>query len=124
MSYRGSFISEYIYDEDLYQKLKEKLSKTEMPDCSKFRVNPPRIVRGSDGGKFEIPVISGKLAECIPGGEYVQLAVRLQELKVADRVNFVVVSESGDVHLVSMMPDGEVKVNRLMIDPDWTESYL
>lgn len=121
MSYRGSFTSEYIYDEDLYRKLKEELSKT---DRIEFRVNPPRIIRGSDGSEFEIPVISGKLVELIPGGEYVQLATRLQELKITDLVSFTVMSEDGDVHLVSTRPDGEVKVDRLMIDPDWEESYL
>ena len=121
MSYRGSFTSEYIYDEDLYKKLRTELTKE---DCIEFRVNPPRIIRGSDGSEFEIPIISGKLAEFLPGGEYVQLAARLQELKITDRVSFTVMSEDGDVHLVSTRPDGEIKVNRLMIDPDWEESYL
>ena len=121
MSYRGSFTSEYIYDEDLYRKLKEELSKT---DCIEFRVNPPRIIRCHDGSDFELPIISGKIAEFIPGGEYIQLAARLQKLKITDRVSFTVMSEDGYVHIVSTIPDGEVKVNRLMIDPDWEEGYL
>ena len=104
MSFRASFVSEYIYDDDDYEKLKNELSK----DNGKFFcLFEPMICEGT-----EIPIIAGKVYDHMPY-EHIELQDRLEEIELRDPVKFVVMRESSAPVLLEKIPGEEIKVSDL-----------
>lgn len=88
MSFRGSFTSEYIYDEDDYIKIRNILESK--GQNSALCVAPPPSY-----GTNVLRIISGKCASCVVDMEYEVLEDLLQGIETNDPITFIVICDNG-----------------------------
>lgn len=103
MSERGSFITEYIYCSNCFEKAKQVLLARDKYLCS---VVLPSWAPGDDG----LPIIAGKCGEAWQGGEFSMFEnALLPELAalICHPLRIAVLAESGE-RLYTVHPAGEI----------------
>lgn len=110
MSERGSFTTEYIYNDEDYKIIREALDQKRKYLC----ISPPATWSNGDE-TFEMPIVSGKVGELTSGWEYRTLEDALENVKTHNEVRIIVMCDSGDIYLMTKTPEGEVDYDELVI---------
>lgn len=100
MSERGSFVTEYIYDEEDYLKIRKALDKDNKYLC----VSPPCYWGDK---KNELPIVSGKVGALSCDGEIDVLADALVGITTDSSVDILVYCDSGTIALIRKEPHAE-----------------
>ena len=105
MSERGSFTTNYIYNEHDYQSVKNALDINDKYLC----VAPPAT--WSNGCEtFEMPIVQGKVGSSIPNGEYLTIIDNLQGIQTITTIIIIVVQESGNIIRLEKHPFGDIDI--------------
>lgn len=110
MSERGSFTTEYIYNDEDYKIIREALDQKRKYLC----IAPP-ATWSNENGTFEMPIVSGKVGELTSGWEYKTLENALENVKTHNEVRVIVMCDAGDIYLITKTPEGEVDHYELVI---------
>ena len=106
MSERGSFTTEYIYNDSDYEIVRQCLEKNR----NKYLCCSPPAYWTRGDNTFLMPIVSGKVGGMSPSfDETENVAQRLDGIKTEETIRVVVMCDSGDVFLLVKTPDGEVK---------------
>lgn len=108
MSERGSFTTEYIYNTDDYQTIREALDWKSKYLC----ISPPATWSHDDMTEI-MPIVSGKVGELDPGLEWVTIANALEGVKTKATIRVVVMTDAGAIQLVTKYYDGHVDVEEI-----------
>lgn len=111
MSERGSFTTEYIYNDEDYEIIREALDQKRKYLC----ISPPATWTNGEGTVLEMPIVSGKVGELTSGWEYKTLESALENVKTHNEVRIIVMCDSGDIYLMTKTPEGEVDYDELVI---------
>lgn len=111
MSERGSFTTEYIYNESDYKIIRKALDKNSKYLC----VSPPAYWGDS---KNELPIVSGKVGSLNFGLEWSMIAFALVGVETEHDIKIVVMQDAGNILLISKRNDGYVFVRELNIGED------
>ena len=108
MSERGSFTTQYIYNWDDYQTIRNVLDQRDKYLC----VSPPAY--WSNGSQyFEMPIVSGKVGETGSNMEWMTIEHELEGVKTNKEVKVVVMCDAGSIILVTKKPNGDVDLGVL-----------
>lgn len=102
MSERGSFTSQYIYNDKDYEAVRSALDLKKKYLC----ICPQASWKNEQGTEFKMPIVAGKIGELTSGMECFVLADALTSVKVEEVVKFVVLCDNGDIDLVTLYPSG------------------
>lgn len=121
MSERGSFTTQYIYNEDDY-----KIVRAALDTKSKYRcIGGPAT--WSNGTKtFEMPIVSGKVGGMAGGDEWEEVYDAFYGLKTETPITAVVMCDNGLLAMVAKTPDGECAVFKLDIVGEimWSDGLI
>ena len=96
MSFRGSFVTEYIYNQEDYKILRAELSKN---NGKYFCITDPIIQNG-----HEIPIISGKVYDLVLDNEWTEVENRLSNIELSNPIKIVVVNETDTIAIIKKEP--------------------
>lgn len=107
MSFRGSFVSEYIYNKNTYEAVMNRLKEKE---GHYLLLGQPVHTEMYDGTL--LPIIVGEVKSLALGMEYEDLEEALEGLETAEKVRFVVIPETdrNGVIYVEKNEKGEVNI--------------
>ena len=108
MSERGSFVTEYMYNESDYKIIHEALDKNSKYLC----ISLPTYW---DNKENEMPIVSGKVGEITCGMEWLTIASALCGVKTEDDVNIVIMEDIGDILLLTKGCNGDISIKELVI---------
>ncbi len=109
MSERGSFTTQYFYNDSDYEIIRKALDLKGKYLC----VSPPATWSNREK-TFEEPIVSGKVGDLCMNMEWDTIAQALYGVVTAEEVKVVVMCEAGDVVMVRKSPDGEVRCRRML----------
>ena len=102
MSERGSFTTQYIYNDTDYERIRKALDWKDKYLC----VSPPAT--WSNGKQeFEMPIVSGKVGGLADNLEWMTIENALMGVETYAKVNVVVMCDGGNIILVTKDPDGK-----------------
>ena len=108
MSERGSFTTQYFYNDRDYEIIRKALDKKSRYLC----ISPPAT--WSNGEEtFEMPIVSGKVGELSSNLEWLTIVQALAGVVTEDKVRVGVMCDAGSVVEVTKDPDGFVLYERL-----------
>ena len=108
MSERGSFVSEYIYNEGDYKIIREALNKNSKYLC----ISPPTYWGDKEN---EMPIVSGKVGEIACGMEWISIASALVGIETKYDIKIVIMEDIGDILLLTKRKDGYISIRELNI---------
>ena len=110
MSERGSFTTQYIYNDEDYEIVRKALDTK-----SKYRCigDPAKWSKGKT--TFSMPIVSGKVGGMCGGDEWEEIYDAFYGLKTETPISAVVMCENGLLALVAKTPEGECGVFQLNI---------
>lgn len=97
MSERGSFVTQYIYDNNDYLKIRKALDKNSKYLC----VSPPCYYGDKTN---ELPIVSGKVGSLSCDGEIDVLTGALDGITTDFSVDILVYCDSGTIALIRKEP--------------------
>lgn len=106
MSERGSFVTEYIYNESDYKIIRKALDKNSKYLC----ISPPAYW---DYKENEMPIVSGKVGESACGMEWLTIASALVGVKTEYDIRIVIMEDIGDILLLIKTSAGDISVYQL-----------
>lgn len=109
MSERGSFTTQYFYNEQDYFSIRNALDLDD-----KYLCISPR----AKWGTHEMPIVSGKVGSIFSHGEWETVAESISGIKTEESVRIVVLTDAGAVYLIRKSPEGAVRVNRMVRTSD------
>ena len=104
MSERGSFTTEYIYDGEDYETIRNALDHKNKYLC----ISPP-----ANWGCGDEPIVSGKVGELTPNYEYMTICEALDGVKTNKDVKLIIMCEAGEIDLIVKRADGQVEAYAL-----------
>ena len=111
MSFRGSFTTEYIYNDGDYDIIRNALEKSR----SKYLCCSPRPFWGTENERFDMPIVSGKVGGLSPDyGEYEEIIDRIEGVKTNTDIKIVVICDGGEVVLITKHPNGDIAVSEMV----------
>ena len=108
MSERGSFTTEYIYDNDDYKIVRKALDLK-----SKYLCISPPATWNSGKEHFEMPIVSGKVGDLCPNCEWLTIVDKLENVKTHNAIKIVVMCDSGNIVLLTKTPEGEIDYQKI-----------
>ena len=113
MSERGSFTTEYMYNDRDYETIRNALDKKDKYLC----VAPPATwSNGRD--TYTMPIVSGKVGEMSPNREWLTIAEAVHGIVTESSIRIVVMCDAGSIILVTKEPNGDVCSEALMVDEE------
>lgn len=112
MSERGSFATEYIYNENDYKTIRKALDQNDKYLC----VCPPAFWNNGEQG-IEMPIVSGKAGGIFPNMEWKTIAEAVNGVITHNEVKTFIMCEAGMVVMVKKSPSGEVRCYKLEEKP-------
>lgn len=110
MSQRGSFTTQYIYNDADAEIVRKALDRKSKYLC----ISPPAT--WSNGTEtFRMPIISGKVGGLCSGDEWLELFEMFEDLKTEQPVAAVVMCDDSKLVLVAKTPKGHVAAFKLSI---------
>lgn len=109
MSERGSFTTQYFYNDHDYKIIREVLDRK-----SKFLCISPPATWNNLERDIEMPIVSGKVGELSMNMEWDTIATMLEDVVTDEEVKVVVMCDSGGVFMVRKSPEGEVRVRGMV----------
>lgn len=103
MSERGSFTTQYIYNDTDYERVRNALNQQNKHLC----ISPPATWSNSEQ-IFEMPIVSGKVGALSSGTEWFSIEEAIRGVKTYAKVDVVVMCDNGNIILVTKEPNGEV----------------
>lgn len=110
MSERGSFTTQYFYNDSDYQVIRKALDRKGKYLC----VSPPATWNNG-----EQPIVSGKVGELSMNMEWDTIANALEGIVTNEEVRVVVMCDSGGVFMVRKSPEGEVRIRGMVEENDY-----
>ena len=102
MSERASFTSEYMYNTDDYNRIRNAL------DCKSKHLC---IAAPAKWGNNEMPIVQGKVGSLSLGLEWLTLVDALRDVFVVDEEHFIVISDyNHHATRIVLRPSGDIDV--------------
>lgn len=105
MSERGSFTTQYFYNDHDYKIIREALDLD-----GKYLCASPPATWSNGEETFEMPIVSGKVGELSMNMEWNTIANVLEGVVTDEEVKVVVMCDAGSVVMVRKSPNGEVQI--------------
>ena len=121
MSERGSFTTQYIYNDADYKIVRAALDRKQKYCC----IGSPAT--WSNGETiFEMPIVSGKVGGMAGGDEWEEVWDAFYGLKTETPISAVVMCDNGQMVVVGKTPDGECAAFLLEISKElrWSAGLI
>lgn len=109
MSERGSFTTQYFYNDHDYKIIREALDLN-----GKYLCASPPATWSNGEETFEMPIVSGKVGELSMNMEWNTIANVLEGVVTDEEVKVIVMCDSGGVFMVRKSPEGEVRIRGMV----------
>lgn len=115
MSERGSFTTQYFYNDDDYITIRKALNKK-----SKFLCVSPPATWNNGEQDLEETIVSGKVGELAMNCEWLTIVDAIYGVKTKEEVRIVVMCDGGSIILITKDPNGETN-SQILVPGEVTE---
>lgn len=119
MSERGSFTTQYFYNDRDYEIIRKALDKKSKYLC----ISPPATwYNGAE--LLTETIVSGKVGELSSNLEWLTIEQALAGVVTEDEVRVVVMCDAGSVVEVTKKPNGETDSRVLALESEWEKTHI